>query len=259
MTDTPSTTTAREARVVGAFVEMADTLVDDYDVVDVLHRLVEHCVELLDSAAAGLLLADQRGSLQVMASSTQEVRLLELFQLQADEGPCMEAFRTGEPVLIADLSASSRRWPSFAPQALAQGFASVHAVPLRLRGEVIGALNLFGRHTGRLTPADLQLARALADTATIGILQERAIRRGEVLTEQLQTALNSRVIIEQAKGVLFHAGGLDMGETFDILRGYCRSHSARMSDIATQLATATLDPRVLLEDHADREHNPAPR
>ncbi|MEA5367140.1 GAF and ANTAR domain-containing protein [Amycolatopsis sp., V23-08] len=171
----------------------------------------------------------------------------------------MDAFRTGEPVLIADLSTSRRRWPTFTPQARAQGFASVHAVPMRLRGEVIGALNLFGLHTGTLSPADLQLARALADTATIGILQERAIRRGEVLTEQLQTALNSRVTIEQAKGVLFHAGGLDMDDTFDVLRGYCRSHSARMSDIATQLATATLDPRVLLEDHARRTHTTSTR
>ncbi len=252
MTDTSSTATAREARMVGAFVEMADTLVADYDVVDVLHRLVEHCVEILDAAAAGLLLADQRGSLQVLASSTEKVRLLELFQLQANEGPCMDAYRTGEPILIDDLAAAAKRWPSFAPQALEQGFAAVHAVPLRLRGEVIGALNLFGRRVSRLSPADLRVAQALADTATIGILQERAIRRGEVLTEQLQTALNTRLIIEQAKGVLFHAGGLDMDDTFDLLRRYCRSHSARLSDVATLLATAALDPRVVL---AYRQHS----
>ncbi len=249
MTNTPSASTAREALMVGAFVEMADTLVDDYDVADVLHRLVEHSVELLDAAAAGLLLADQRGSLQVLASSTEEVRLLELFQLQADEGPCMDAFRTGEPVLIDDLAAFVERWPTFAPQALLQDFSSVHAVPLRLRGEVIGALNLFGRQATGLSPADLRVAQALADTATIGILQERAIRRGEVLTEQLQTALNSRIIIEQAKGVLFHAGDLEMGETFDVLRGYCRARSARLSDVATRLASATLDPQVVLAHH----------
>ncbi len=249
MTDTPATAIAREARMVGAFVEMADTLVDDYDVADVLHRLVEHCVDILDAAAAGLLLADQRGSLQVLASSTEKVRLLELFQLQANEGPCMDAYRTGEPILIDDLAAAAGRWPFFAPQAAKQGFAAVHAVPLRLRGEVIGALNLFGRRVSRLSSADLKVAQALADTATIGILQERAIRRGEVLTEQLQTALNTRLIIEQAKGVLFHAGNLDMDDTFDMLRRYCRSHSARLSDVARLLATAALDPRLVLDHH----------
>ncbi|WIX75149.1 GAF and ANTAR domain-containing protein [Amycolatopsis carbonis] len=255
MTDKSSTASVRETRMVAAFVEMADTLVDDYDVADVLHRLVTHAVELLDAAAAGLMLADQRGSLQVLASSTEGVRLLELFQLQANEGPCVDAYRAGEPILVDDLTRSVQRWPSFAPQAVSLGFAAVHAVPLRLRHEVIGALNLFGYHAGPLTQADLHLAQALADTATIGILQERAIHRGEVLTEQLQTALNSRVIIEQAKGVLFHAGGLDMGQTFEVMRTYARDHSTRLSDIATQLATATLDPLTVL----NHRHHPAPQ
>lgn len=258
MTDIPHLATVREARMVAAFVEMADTLVADYDVVDVLHRLVEHTVGLLDAAAAGLLLADQRGSLRVLASSTEEVRLLELFQLQANEGPCMDAYRTGEPILADDLAAVSQRWPSFAPQALQQGFASVHAVPLRLRDEVIGALNLFGHHTGRLSAADLIVAQALADTATIGILQERAIHRGEVLTEQLQTALNNRIIIEQAKGVLSHAGPLDMDQTFEVLRDYARDHSTRLSAIAAELADATLDPQTVLT-HRSRQRRPAPR
>ena len=259
MTDIPPAATVREARMVAAFVEMADTLVADYDVVDVLHRLVEHTVGLLDAAAAGLLLADQRGSLRVMASSTEEVRLLELFQLQANEGPCLDSYRTGEPILADDLAAVSQRWPSFAPRALQQGFASVHAVPLRLRSEVIGALNLFGQHTGRLSEADLLVAQALADTATIGILQERAIRRGEILTEQLQTALNSRVIIEQAKGVLSHAGNLDMDQTFEVLRGYARHHSARLSDVAAELANATIDPQTVLTHHSRQRHSGPPR
>lgn len=256
MTDLPHVATIREARMVAAFVEMADTLVADYDVVDVLHRLVEHTVALLDAAAAGLLLADQRGGLRVLASSSEAVRVLELLQLQADEGPCMDAYRTGQPVVADDLAAMGTRWPSFAPRAHEQGFASVHAVPLRLREEVIGALNLFGRHTGRLSEADLVVAQALADIATIGILQERAIRRGEVLTEQLQTALNSRVTIEQAKGVLAHAGNLDMDQTFDILRAYARHHSARLSDVAAQLASAALDPHAVLAH--DRRHHSAP-
>ncbi|MGH3439188.1 MAG: GAF and ANTAR domain-containing protein [Sciscionella sp.] len=225
---------------------MADTLVDDYDMVEVLQQLIEHCVELLDAAAAGLLFADQRGGLAVMASSTEHTRLLELFQLQADEGPCLDCVHTGEAVLIPDLSHEVERWPRFVPEAIREGFASVHAVPLRLRQQTIGALNLFGAQTGAMSEQDVRVARALADTATIGILQERAISRGEVLTEQLQTALNSRVTIEQAKGALAHATGLEMDESFHVLRAHARNHNTRISEVARQVVTRTVDPTALL-------------
>lgn len=241
-----SPTTNRETQLVQAFVAMADTMVDDYDVADVLHQLVEHCVDLLDAAAAGLMFADQRGGLQVLASSSERARLLELFQLQANEGPCLECVRTGEPVLIEDLSAQSRRWPTFAPEATREGFLSVHAIPLRLRRQTIGALNLFGASAGALSEADLTVARGLADTATIGILQERAISRGDVLTEQLQTALNSRITTEQAKGVLASAGDLDMEQAFQKLRHHARSTNTRLGAIAHQLVTGTLDPDLIL-------------
>jgi transcriptional regulator with GAF, ATPase, and Fis domain len=246
MTDAPPSSAHRESRLIAAFVEMADTLVDDYDVADVLHRLTEHCVRLLGAAAAGLLLADQRGSLQVLASSTERTRLLELFQLQTDEGPCLDCVRTGQPVLVSDLDAERGRWPAFAPEAISEGFRSVHAVPLRLRREVIGALNLFGTRPGAMGEQDLAVARALADTATIGILQERAIRRGEVLTEQLQTALNSRITIEQAKGVLAHAGNVEMDQAFQALHSYGRARSTRLSEIAALLVTGRLEPSEVL-------------
>lgn len=244
---------ARETRLLRAFVEMADTLVADYDVADVLHSLAEHSVRLLNTAAAGLLLTDQRGHLQVLASSTERTRLLELFQIQANEGPCLDCYRTGEPVLVDDLAATTGRWPSFTPEALRERFASVHAVPLRLRGEIIGALNLFGHEPGPLGDQDLRVAQALADTATIGILQERTIHRGEVLTEQLQTALNNRTTIEQAKGLLAHAGNLEMDQAFERLRDYGRSHSARLSDVAHQLATAQLEPNEVLAPKSRNE------
>ncbi|MDG3013803.1 GAF and ANTAR domain-containing protein [Speluncibacter jeojiensis] len=231
---------------------MADTLVDDCDVADLLHQLVQHCVELLDVAAAGLVFADQRGGLQVLAASSERTRLLELFQLQSNQGPCLECFCSGEPVLVADLAAQTVRWPSFAPEARREGFASVHAVPLRLRRQTIGALNLFGSQPGSLTAEDLVIARALADTATIGILQERAIARSEILTEQLQTALNSRITIEQAKGVLASAGNLDMERAFEALRGHARRHSSRLSDIAHRIVTGDLDPVELL--HTAQTH-----
>ncbi|HEX5252421.1 MAG TPA: GAF and ANTAR domain-containing protein [Mycobacterium sp.] len=236
----------RESRLVRAFVELADTLVDDYDIAEVLHQLTQRCVQLLGVAAAGLLLSDQRGNLQILASSTERTRLLELFQLQANEGPCLDCFHTGQRVLIGDITAEHTRWPAFAQEVAREGFHSVHAVPLRLRREVIGALNLFGTEPGRLAEADLLVAQALADTATIGILSERAIRRGEVLTGQLQTALKNRITIEQAKGLLAHAGNLDMDEAFQALRSYGRAHATRLSEIAHQLTTGTLDPADIL-------------
>lgn len=240
MSDSPPAGAAREQELVSAFVDMADTLVDDYDVVDLLHRLADHCVTLLGAAAAGLLLADQRGGLQVMATSSERARLLELFQLQADEGPCLDAYRSGEIIEVVDLAQAQHRWPVFAPEALAEGFRSIQAVPMRLRGKVIGALNLFSRETGPLGQQDLNVARALADTATIGILQERAIRRREVLTEQMQGALTSRIIIEQAKGLLSHAAGISTEDAFEKLRSHSRNNNIRLSDVADQLMRGTL-------------------
>lgn len=241
------TAPSHEQQLVLAFVDMADTLVDDYDVADLLHRLAGYCVTLLGAAASGLLLSDQRGSLQVVAASDERTRLLELLQLQADEGPCLEAYRTGVPVHVDDLASAAERWPVFVPEALAEGYRSVQAIPLRLRRQVIGALNLFGRGTGLPGPQNLDFARALADTATIGILQERAIRRHEVLTEQLQTALDSRITIEQAKGVLSHAGDLPMDTAFARLRDYSRRNNLRLSSTAERIALGTLDPHAVLD------------
>ncbi|RKS08455.1 ANTAR domain-containing protein [Nocardiopsis sp. Huas11] len=252
MNDSRPSGTRRESDLVGAFVQLADTLVDDYDVPEVLHQLAAHCVDLLNVSAAGLMLSDQRGSLQLVASSNERTRVLELFQIQTDEGPCVDAFQTGVVVTVADLSAATERWPVFTPQALEQGFSAVHAVPMRLRGEVIGSLNLFNQRPGGLSDEDAKVARALADIATIGMLQERTIRHSEVLTEQLQGALNSRITIEQAKGLLAHAGGLDMEQAFQALRRYARSQHARMSETAHALATGQIRPGEVLEQgHID--------
>lgn len=250
MADTSPSSAERESRLLDTFVQMADTLVDDYDIADVLHELVTSCVRLLDATAAGLVLTDQRGGMQVLASSTEQTRLLELFQIQADEGPCLDCFRTGRPILVDDLAAAADRWPRFAPHALNEGFVAVHAIPMQLRRNIIGALNLFSSKPGTMPEQDVRVAQALADTATIGILQERAIHRGEVLTEQLEFALNNRITIEQAKGVLAHAGNLDMDQAFQALRAYGRGHSSRLSDIAHQLVTGIIHPNtVLTEQH----------
>lgn len=223
-----------------AFVALADTLVADFDVIDLLHQLAADCVDLLRVEAAGLLLSDQRGNLRVMASSSEQVRLLELFQLQTDQGPCLDCVRTGRPVTATDPVDVAQRWPRFAVEADRAGFRSVHALPMRLRSETIGALNLFHAESGPLAVDDLKVAQALADVATIGILQERTIRDSQVLAEQLQTALNSRVVIEQAKGALSERGGVDMAEAFALLRAHARRHNQRLSDIARAVVEGSL-------------------
>jgi GAF domain/ANTAR domain len=238
----------RENALTRAFVDLADTLVSDFDVADLLHSLVEHCVTLLDADAAGLLLTDQRGGLQVLASSSEQARLLELFQLQADEGPCLECFRTGQAVSVPDLSKTTDRWPQFARAAGGAGYAAVHALPLRLRKEVIGALNLFGNQTGDLPKEDLDVAQALADVATIGILQERAIHNREVVVEQLQGALNSRIVIEQAKGLLAEAGGIDMDAAFVALRQMARRTNSLLAQVARDLVEGRVEARALLAE-----------
>jgi len=236
----------REALLINAFVGLADTLVDDYDVIDVLDRLAGYSVQLLAAESVGILLADAQATLRVVASTNEQTEWMELLQLQADEGPCVECFRAGAPVNVDDLAVAAVRWPRFVAALQERGaYGSVHALPLRLRGQAIGTLNLFRAAPGPLPAADLALAQALADVATIGILQERAIRRGEVLSEQLQAALNNRVIIEQAKGVLSERGEVTMDVAFDRLRRYARGNNLLLSDVARQVVDTDLAADVL--------------
>ena len=236
----------REQLLSRAFVRLADTLVDDYDIIDLLDRLVGYSVELLTADAAGILLVDSQQALQVVASSHEDANVMELLQLQSDQGPCMECFSTGEAVSVPDLADVGGRWPVFVAAVAERGvYRSVHALPLRLRGETIGTMNLFHGQSGILPAADLVLGQALADVATIGILSERAIRSREVVAEQLQTALNHRMIIEQAKGVLAHQGNLTMAAAFDRLRRYARNHNARLSEVARKVVETDLAADVL--------------
>jgi transcriptional regulator with GAF, ATPase, and Fis domain len=214
------------------FVELTDTMVDDFDVIDFLHVLTDRSVQLLDVSAAGLLLADPRGELRVVAASSEAARLLELFQLQNQQGPCLDCFRAGQPVAAADLEAEAARWPQFAAAARQVGFAAVQALPMRLRAHLIGALNLFRVTPGPFDPAEVRIGQALADVATIGLLHERSMRRSDALNEQLQVALNSRVIIEQAKGKLAERLGVDMDEAFGLLRNSARNRNRKLSEVA---------------------------
>jgi GAF domain-containing protein len=219
------------------FVDLADTMVADFDIIDFLHLLTDRTVRLLGASAAGVVLADPRGGMRVAAASSEEARLVELFQLQYDQGPCLDCYRTGRPVTATDLAGPAPRWPRFAEAAARAGFRSVEALPMRLRDQVIGALNLFGAEPGPFETADLRIAQALADVATIGLLHERNVRRSETVAEQLQAALNSRVVIEQAKGKLAERLGIDMDRAFTMLRDYARNSNQHLTDVARDFVT----------------------
>lgn len=219
-------------RLTDLFVEVADTLVADFDLVDFLHNLTDHAAAISGAGAVGLMLVDHHGDLRFMAASNESGEMLELFQLQNSEGPCLDCFSSGEPVINADLATASDRWPLFAPAAERAGFLSVHAVPMRLRDQTIGALNLFGRHGEDFSDDEVRVVQSLADIATIALLQERSISRADALTEQLQGALNSRVVIEQAKGALAQLEGVTPDQAFELLRSQARSTQRRLADVA---------------------------
>lgn len=219
-------------RLTDLFVEVADTLVADFDLVDFLHNLTDHAAAISGAGAVGLMLVDHHGDLRFMAASNESGEMLELFQLQNSEGPCLDCFTSGEPVINADLATASDRWPLFAPAAERAGFLSVHAVPMRLRDQTIGALNLFGRHGEDFSDDEVRVVQSLADIATIALLQERSISRADALTEQLQGALNSRVVIEQAKGALAQLEGVTPDQAFELLRSQARSTQRRLADVA---------------------------
>jgi transcriptional regulator with GAF, ATPase, and Fis domain len=231
----------REQRLAEVFVELADTLVEEFDVVDFLQTLTERCVELVDTDAAGLMLDDQRGNLQVVAYTHESARLLELFELQKEQGPCLDCFATGRVIANVDLADAAGRWPAFAEAALGVGFSVSHALPLRLRRQVVGALNLFTIAPVRLTDDDLAVAQGLADIATIGLLHERAVRDQVVLAEQLQTALHSRIVIEQAKGVLSAQAGTTVAEAFRLLRTHARRTGHALTAVAEAVVARQLD------------------
>jgi transcriptional regulator with GAF, ATPase, and Fis domain len=233
----------READVVQSLVDLADTLVADYDVVDLLTGLADRCVRVLGASAAGVMLASSSGDLRLVASSSEAMRVLEMFELQAHEGPCLDAFRTGERVAHENLQAGAGRWPRFSTVALEAGFQSAFALPLRLRDLTIGALNLVSVEQTPMDEADVLVARAFADLATISVIQQRAASDSQRVNEELANALTSRIVIEQAKGVLFERADIDMAEAFSRLRTYARSHNVRLTDVAQAAIDGTLDPQ----------------
>lgn len=229
-------------RLTDVFVEVADTLVADFDLVAFLHNLTDHAAVVSGADAVGLMLADHHGQLRFMAASNDRGEMLELFQLQISEGPCLDCFTSGQPVINEDLAHAGNRWPRFAPAAEAAGFRSVHAFPMRLRDDTIGALNLFGSIDVAFADHEVRIVQALADIATIALLQERTISRADSLTEQLQGALNSRIVIEQAKGALAQQRGITPDAAFKLLRETSRSNRRRLIDVANEVLRG-IEPR----------------
>jgi GAF domain-containing protein len=230
----------RAAELAQAFAELAGALANGYDVVELLDHLIQHCVHLLAVDAAGLVLADASGALKVMAATTEQARFLEVLQLHADSGPCLDCYRTGQPVNVDDLMAERGRWPDVVDTVHRDGYRGVHAVPLRFQEQTLGAMNLFSIRPGSLGHVDHSIAQALAEVATVAIVSQRAIRQSSQVAEQLQTALDSRVIIEQAKGMLAHQGGLPMADAFAVLRRYARGNNERVSDCARAVVDSAL-------------------
>ncbi|MFI9406856.1 GAF and ANTAR domain-containing protein [Nocardia sp. NPDC052316] len=238
---------SRERRLVEAFVQLADSLVEEYDPVDVVQELLDRAVDLLPVDTAAVLLAGDDGELKVLASTSEATRWLELLQIQAQDGPCVQSYRDSEQVIVEDLEAARDRWPAFAKQALLEGFQSVYALPLRLRADRVGALNLFSTGGEHLTQDDLLVGQALADIASIAILQARLLAGHKTVNGQLQSALQSRVVIEQAKGILAAHGDLDPETAFDALRGYARTTRGRLPDLARAVVDRTIDVSKILD------------
>jgi hypothetical protein len=236
---------SRETHLLGAVVALVDSLLDDFDVIDLLTELTEHCVELLDIASAGLLLADPRHQLHLMAATSEATHDLELFQLQADEGPCLDCYTTGQPVSVADLSDARARWPQFVTAATDAGFTSVHAVPMRAAGTVLGALGLFGTQTGELSDADRLLAQTLAHIACVAIVSDHA-PTPDTVGPRLRTALRSRVVVEQAKGFLRGSLDVSVEDAFTLLRRYAHTHDEHMTRVSRRLITVREDREAIL-------------
>ncbi len=245
--------TRREQDVAASFVSLATALATGADVVELLTELTEDCARLLDVESAGLLLADGAGVLHVLAATSVDTRELEVFQTQRVQGPCLDCYRSGEAVRVPDLRGERERWPAFAAVALRMGFASVHAVPMRLRTHRLGALGLFGTRSGALDDGDLSLGQALADVASVAIVQNSrtppADEDAAAVESQLQAALRARVLVEQAKGVLAFWGGVGTAEAHAVLRAYAADHGLRLSDLAADVVERRVAPQLLLLEH----------
>jgi hypothetical protein len=237
----------QERDVLRAFVDLSTELVDDYDMLEMLSNLTTHCATLLDVGSAGLLLADGRGALHMAAASSERTQQLELFQIQRDEGPCLDCYHGHVAISVPDLEAEQERWPQFSRAALDTGFKSVHAVPMQLRGNVLGGLGLFGDSVGQLNDSDLDLAQALAHVACVAIVNEKSAADRTTVNTQLQHALTSRIVLEQAKGVIANSADLEIDDAFTVLRRFARANGRKLGSVAADVVNRKLRADALMQ------------
>lgn len=221
--------------------EITDALVQDFDVVDVATQVVTSCAELVGADNVGLLVADAAGQLRLLAATSEEAHVIESFQVEGGDGPCLEAFTTGELVSAGSPGEIAGRWPHFARIAQREGIGAVFAAPLTMRGRPIGSLNVFSEAPGELDADARRKVELLAGLATVALTQAERVRDHATTVQQLQTALTSRVAIEQAKGVLIAATGVDVDEAFARLRAYARANRRRLSEVALDVVERRLD------------------
>lgn len=220
------------------FVELADTLVSNYDIGEFLYLLVERCQDVLQVDAGGVLLESPDGTLNLAAATSEKMSRLEESEISNNEGPCFEAYRDVKQIVAEDLQLTLEQWPNVTQVALDMDLHSVYAFPLRLRDDCIGALNLYREHPGPFDDRDVRLAQAFADVAAIGILQQRQIIEAQTRADQLQGALNTRVVIEQAKGVLAGKTGVTPDEAFEALRKHARNNRMNVHKLAVRVVEA---------------------
>jgi GAF domain-containing protein len=235
-----STADGAFADVVGSVAEAL--LSDELDLIDVLDQLLMACLSILGVDAAAVLIDDQNGHLIPVASSSEEARLLELFQVHMNQGPCLDAIRGGTTVFSHDLQDERERWPAFCDAALEIGYHSVVAVPMRLNGTTIGGLNIFSNQAGQQSDERRRLGTALGHLAALAISHQQSARRSAALAEQLQHALSSRVVIEQAKGVLAERLDLTMEAAFDRIRRYARDHNQKLGEVCAGVISGEITP-----------------
>ena len=226
---------AREKLTTAAFIEVANALASDYDVGEFLHMLVGRCSEALNSDAVSVLLEAQEGTLQLAAATSERMRELEDLEIRLGQGPCVETYRQGAPVSAGDMRKEQDRWPATAPKAMEIGLLAVNAFPLKVDGDSVGAFNVYREAAGALSDEELRLTQAFADVATVGILRDRKVSEAERRAEQLQGALDSRVLIEQAKGVLAERQGISTELAFDMIRRYARNHHRKLRGVCQQI------------------------
>lgn len=236
---TPTTAGDREAEIATTLIRLADTIVDGFDRYELLHDLSVSCARLLDADAAGVSIADGR-RLQFVVATSEDMATVERFQADHRQGPCFDAYLTGQHVSTPDLRATARRWPRWTRQALALGFAAADAFPLRLGEQTVGALDVYATQTRTLSPDDVALGAAFAHMAAIGLVHEQAIAEHRNVQAQLQHALDNRISIEQAKGIVAERLQIPVSQAFDLIRRFSRSHNVKVVKTSRQIVNGEL-------------------